>query len=156
MDRHRLIIAGAGLALILAMGTTVAAASRGGQTIAVVEHADTDIVVDLGDPGDSLGDMLPFGNPIFDAADRHQIGRDEGLCFRTLVDGALTGWECTWTTLLADGSITVQGPFPDSLEDSTLAITGGTGRYRNARGEMTLHARNELGTAFDFVFHVIG
>ena len=138
------------------MGSTVAAASRGGKTVAVVEHADTDIVVDLGAPGDSLGDILPFGNPIFEASDSHQIGRDEGICFRTAIDGELAGWECTWTTILEDGSITAQGPFLDSLEDSTLAITGGTGAYRNVRGEMTLHARNSAGTAFDFVFHVIG
>ncbi len=156
MGHRTLVIAGAGLALILAMGSTVAAASRGGKTIAVVEHAETDIVVDLGAPGDSLGDILPFGNPIFDASDSHQVGRNEGICFRTMIDGELAAWECTWTTILATGSITVQGPFLDSLEDSSLAITGGTGAYRNARGEMTLHARNELGTAFDFVFHVIG
>ena len=37
-----------------------------------------------------------------------------------------------------------------------LAITGGTGKYRNARGEMELHSRNPAGTEFDFVFHVIG
>jgi hypothetical protein len=150
------MLGGVGIVLVLALGSTVSAASRGGLTIAVVEHADTDIVIDLGAPGDSLGDMLPFGNPIFDANDRHQIGRDEGICFRTVIDGELAAWECTWTLLLADGSITVQGPFLDSLEDSSLAITGGTGRFRNARGEMTLHARDELGTSFDFIYHVIG
>lgn len=156
MNRRMLGIAGSALALILVMGSTVAAASRGGHTFAVVERAETDIVVDLGAPGDSLGDILPFGNPIYDASNTHQIGRDEGICFRTVIDGELAAWECTWTTILAGGSLTVQGPFLDSLEDSSLAITGGTGKYRNARGEMTLHARNELGTEFDFIFHVIG
>jgi hypothetical protein len=149
-------MAGAGLGLVLLMGSTVVAASPAGRTIAVVEHADTDIVVDLGAPGDSLGDILPFGNPIFDSSNSEQIGRDEGICFRTMIDGELLAWECTWTTILANGSISVQGPFLDSLEDSTLAITGGTGAYRNVRGQMTLHARNAAGTAFDFVFHVIG
>lgn len=37
--------------------------------------------------------------------------------------------------------------------DTNLAITGGTGDYRRARGEMHLHARYS-GTEFDFVFHV--
>jgi hypothetical protein len=50
----------------------------------------------------------------------------------------------------------VQGPFYDDLRDSQLSITGGTGAYANARGEMTLHARDELGTEFDFVYHIIG
>ena len=54
------------------------------------------------------------------------------------------------------GQITVQGPFYDDGSDSTLAITGGTGAYRNARGSMELHWRNPEGTEFDFVFHVIG
>jgi hypothetical protein len=38
--------------------------------------------------------------------------------------------------------------------DSTLAITGGTDKYRNAHGSIDLHARSA--TEFDFVFHVIG
>jgi hypothetical protein len=43
-------------------------------------------------------------------------------------------WECTWTAILASGSITVQGPFYDDLRDSQLAITGGTGAYANPAG----------------------
>ncbi len=55
----------------------------------------------------------------------------------------------------AKGQITVQGPFSDA-GDSVLAITGGTGKYRNARGEMELKYHNEAGTEFDFIFHLIG
>ena len=120
------------------------------QTITVVEHAETDTVVDLGPTGDSIEDLLPFGNPIFDAANANQIGTDQGDCFRTTPG---TSWECTWTVYLDNGSITVQGPFLDSLADSTLAITGGTGDYAGARGEMTLHSRNDAGTEFDFIYH---
>ena len=57
-----------------------------------------------------------------------------------------------WTTFLPGGQIVVAGPFYDA-KDSTLAITGGTGRYRNARGTMDLHARAG-GTEFAFVFHL--
>jgi hypothetical protein len=35
-------------------------------------------------------------------------------------------------------------------------VTGGTGRYRNARGWMELNYHNAAGTKFDFVFHLIG
>ena len=62
-------------------------------------------------------------------------------------------WECTWTTKLTGGHITVEGPFYDA-RNSTVAITGGTGAYRNARGSMLLEARAG-GTQFDFVFHLI-
>jgi hypothetical protein len=121
--------------------------------VTVVEHADTDYVVDLGASGDSLGDLLAFGNPVYDAGDNNQIGRDEGSCVRTNPGVA---WECMWTTLLDGGSLTVEGPFTDDGADSVLAITGGTGAYSNVRGEMTLHWRNELGTQFDFIFRING
>jgi hypothetical protein len=120
------------------------------QIVTVVERAETDVVVDLGETGDSIEDLLAFGNPIYDADNASQIGTDQGECFRTTPG---VSWECTWTVYLDDGSITVQGPFLDSLEDSTLAITGGTGSYAGARGEMTLHARSEAGTEFDFTYH---
>jgi hypothetical protein len=47
----------------------------------------------------------------------------------------------------------VQGPFYDK-GDSVLAITGGTGKYAGARGEMKLHYRNEKGTEYDFVYEL--
>jgi allene oxide cyclase len=122
-----------------------------GGDLTVVERAATDTVVDLGETGDSIGDLLMFGNDLYDAANATMIGRDEGTCFRTNPGLA---WECTWTNLLANGSITVQGPFPDSLADSELAITGGTGAYADTSGTMTLHSRDEQGTEFDFTFHL--
>ncbi len=143
------------LAAIPAVAASIGGPSRlhGDRTLTVVEHADTDTVIDLGPTGDSLGDLLPFGNPIFDRKDQHQVGRDEGQCVRTNPGLA---WECTWTTILPAGSISVEGPFYDDGRDSKLAVTGGTGVYRNARGEMTLHFRNPAGTAFDFIFRLIG
>jgi hypothetical protein len=36
-----------------------------------------------------------------------------------------------------------------------LAITGGTGEYIGARGQMTPHARNDKGTEFDFVYELV-
>jgi len=135
-------------------GSAVIAASNGrGHTIRVVERATSDAVVDLGASGDTVGDLLAFGNDVFDAANVNKVGRDEGSCARTNPGLA---WECSWTTILSGGSLTVQGPFYDDLRDSQLAITGGTGKYRNARGEMTLHARNAGGTEFDFTFHLVG
>ncbi|WP_244372642.1 dirigent protein [Streptomyces griseorubiginosus] len=115
----------------------------------LIEHADTDTVVDLGPHGDSLGDQLAFGNPVFDTAG-HKVGSDQGSCIRTKVG---TAWECSWTTTLHGGSIVVQGPFYDAA-DSTLAITGGTGKWRTARGQMHLHARDAKGSAYDFTFAV--
>lgn len=34
------------------------------------------------------------------------------------------------------------------------AITGGTGAYAQAHGEMALHARNAEGTEYDFTYSI--
>ncbi len=122
-----------------------------GRTIAVVEHATTDAVTN-GTAGDDVGNILTFANEVFNSADTQQVGTSQGSCLRLVVGES---WECSWTTFLPKGQITVQGPFYDT-GDSVLAITGGTGAYRNARGEMELKFHNPAGTKFDFVFHVIG
>ena len=105
-----------------------------------------------GTAGDDVGNILTFGNEVFNSADTQQVGTDQGSCVRIVVGES---WECSWTTFLPKGQITVQGPFSDT-GDSVLAITGGTGAYRNVRGEMELKYHNPAGTKFDFVFHVIG
>jgi hypothetical protein len=48
----------------------------------------------------------------------------------------------------------VQGPFYDA-KDSDLAITGGTGVWASAHGQMHLHARDAAGTAYDFTYRVL-
>jgi hypothetical protein len=119
-------------------------------TIRVVEHADTDVVSN-GTKADTLGNVLTFANPVYDAADAKRVGSDNGFCIRS-VKGKT--WECVWTTLLPKGQITVEGPFSDT-GNTKLAITGGTGAYATARGFMELNFHNKQGTKFDFVFHVM-
>jgi len=138
------------VALMLASASLVGArVSDTYPTFTVVERATTDVVIDLGAPGDSIGDTLAFGNKVYNAANTKRVGRDQGSCVRTRPGIA---WECTWTNLLKNGHITVQGPFNDDGSDSTLAITGGTGGYASVRGEMILHWRNPAGTEYDFTF----
>jgi allene oxide cyclase len=117
----------------------------------VIEHANTDVTAQFDPPNDSSGDVLTFHNPVFNAADSTKVGRDQGYCIRIRAPGS---YECNWTTFLANGHITVQGPFFDT-RDSVLAITGGTGAYRDARGVMELKSRAG-GTKFDFIFHFAG
>ena len=140
----------AGIGAVLMAGGAVMADSES-MGFTVVERATTDVVIDIGEPGDTLGDMLAFGNDLYDADNAAVVGRDQGQCFRS---NPGLSWECTFTNILEDGSITVQGPFYDDLQDVDLAITGGTGAYAGASGTMTLHARDELGTELDFTFDV--
>ena len=116
--------------------------------IHVVEHATSDATSHIGKAADNRGDVLTFANDVFDAANKIKVGSDQGFCTRIVVGKA---FECLWTTSLAGGQITVEGPFLDA-GDSILAVTGGTGKYAGAKGEMKLHARNAKGTEYDFVF----
>ena len=122
----------------------------GSKTITVIEHADTDVTTDNPPEGDSPGDVLTFANEVFDETDTEDVGSDQGYCIRTAIGES---YECNFTTLLAKGNITVEGPFYDA-KDSVLSITGGTGHYRKARGEMELSAYGNEGPKFQFVFHI--
>ena len=149
------------LALVAALGLVFAVVSAtakdkpkgkgGGGSIHVVEHADTDAVTN-GSATDAAGNVLTFANDVFDRADKVKVGSDQGYCVRIVVGKT---WECNFTTILSDGQITVEGPFSDT-GNTVVAITGGTGRYRNARGWMELNYHNPAGTKFDFVFHLHG
>ena len=149
----RLLVLGG---LLAAVGLTIAVVTGGasttpGQTIHVVEHANTDVTADIDPTGDSAGDVLTFHNPVFNAADTTRVGRDQGYCIRIKAPGS---YQCNWTTFLENGHITVEGPFFDA-RDSVLAITGGTGAYRDARGVMELRSKAG-GTKYAFIFHFAG
>ena len=97
--------------------------------------------VDTGKPGPSVGDIVVA---------RDEVLRENGSpagTFRqtcTLVD--LTGnpftstYECAGSLALKDGTITMQGPFVPAEAEQTAAVTGGTGEYRTARGEIVVRA----------------
>src|ERR1700722_11788335 len=144
MHRATFLLAGA-----LALGVPFAASA--GERLQVVERALTDTTVDLGAKGDSVGDLLTFANPVYDAANKTQLGSDQGYCVRVVVGKS---WECFWTLILSGGQITVEGPFYDS-GDSTLAVTGGTGKYAGAKGALKLHARDAKATAYDFTYDLL-
>ena len=143
----RLLVCCASIAAV----TFTAAGAWADETLALVEHATTDAVIDTGAEGDSSGDLLTFANEIFDKDNATRVGTDSGYCIRIT---AGQSWECFWTLTLAEGQITGEGPFLDA-GDSVLAVTGGTGKYAGVRGEIGLHARNDKGTEYDFVYKLI-
>jgi allene oxide cyclase-like protein len=149
MRRMPLIVGAIAFPLGVVFGGVFTHSARADETITVIEHATTDTTVDLGAKGDSVGDTLVFANDVFDAQDANKVGTDQGSCVRTVVGKA---WECTWTVFLPDGQIVVEGPFYDS-GDSTLAITGGSGKYSGATGEMTLKARDN-GAEYEFAYNI--
>src|SRR5262245_24988651 len=145
------LVAAAVLVFAVVNATAKDKPSHDGSSIRVVEHATTDEVTN-GSAADAAGNVLTFANDVFDGADKDKIGSDQGYCVRIVVGKT---WECNWTTFLPGGQITVEGPFSDT-GNTVVAITGGTGAYRGARGSMDLNYHNPAGTAFDFVFHLHG
>ena len=133
--------------LALALSGTVSASESSRSTVHVIEHADTDAVFD---GSDHPGSILTFHNPVYNQADTQQVGSDRGDCVR--IDKVAGTWECRWTTFLAGGQITVEGPYNDN-SDTVLSITGGTGVYSQARGQMKLIAINN-GAKYHFIFEL--
>jgi allene oxide cyclase len=152
---HTIAVVAAALVLVVGFATgsidegRKAAPADGSSTLHVIEHASTDRVSDVGDEGDSAGDLLTFANELFDADDARRVGQDQGFCVR-IVAGA--SWQCRWTSFLPGGQLTVEGPVFDG-QGSRLAVTGGTGIYANVSGWMDLKSR-EGGARLDFVYHL--
>jgi allene oxide cyclase len=134
-----------------AVAVLAAVPALAAEKIQLVEHADTDATLDLGAKGDSVGDLLTFANPVYDAANKTQVGSDQGYCVRVI---AGKSWECFWTLRLKEGQITLEGPFYDA-GDSVMAVTGGTGKYVGAKGSMKLHSRDAKGSSYDLVYELL-
>ena len=151
--RPRVLLAGAAcgaLVLTATIATLVFSSATAATTITVIEHATTDTVINTGARGDTSGDLLTFHNQVYGPHDARVVGHDLGTCIR--INPSQGSWQCSWTTFLKGGQLTVSGPFFDT-RDSVLAIIGGTGTYANATGSMHLSARKG-GTEYAFVFSV--
>jgi hypothetical protein len=88
-------------------------------------------VIDVGEPGDSVGDILTFDQPLLDKQE-NRIGNNSGTCIRTRVAHS---FQCSWTLTMENGSIQVAGREFDK-GTSAIAIVGGTGRYAGITGQM--------------------
>jgi allene oxide cyclase len=146
MNRSAMLLSGV-LVLLVPL------AAGAGERLHVIEHVVDEVTTHVAPGGkdDARADLLTFANPVFDSTDRTRIGSDNGWCIRTVVGKS---WECFWTLVLKEGRITVEGPFYDT-GDSVLVITGGTGRYAGAKGQLTLHDRGTKPTSYDFVYELL-
>jgi hypothetical protein len=127
---------------LLVLTTTIGTACAPDSPQILVTIADARVqaaeVIDTGSPGDSVGDILMFDQPLLDEQ-HNPIGNNSGTCIRTRVAHS---FQCQWTLTLEDGSIQVAGR---ELEQGASAITivGGTGRYTGITGEMTSVNNND-------------
>lgn len=71
------------------------------------------------------------GNAIKDG---HKVGQGGGSCQTIHVDGDKVTMQCLITMELGQGSITMQSIWTRGTSPLDMAISGGTGEYRTARG----------------------
>ena len=102
-------------------------------------------LIDLGDPGFSLGDESVFSDNLLTRKNGSMVGFDGGVCTvaRVANAAAATGTlQCLVTFSLNGGQIATQGlnqlTNGQFTGTQTAAITGGTGRFRGAKGQVVV------------------
>jgi hypothetical protein len=147
----RLGILGAGIAVIaLVVGAVSPALGSSSQGSASTSsgHADRqktirvlavftefDPNIDVGAPGFSLGDEVVFSGNLLQ--DGKQVGRVGVVCtFVSTQNADRVEAQCPATATLPGGQIAVQGVIVNRSLNFTLPITGGSGRYDRARGQL--------------------
>ncbi|KAM6548163.1 hypothetical protein CsatB_019839 [Cannabis sativa] len=91
-------------------------------------------------PVNSLGDLVPFSNKIYSGDLEKRLGITSGLCVLVQHVPEKRGdrYEAIYSFYFGDyGHLSVQGSYL-SYEDSYLAITGGSGVFEGAYGQVKL------------------
>jgi hypothetical protein len=133
------------VALLLAVvGVSAAAASPSAARSSDDGHVEViqltavdvqDTFLDLGDPGDSLGDQEVFSQDLF--LQGAKVGMSGVVCTLVRLQPMVSATaQCLATVELHAGQITIQGllTFTDGPSTFEVAITGGTGKYSTAHG----------------------
>jgi hypothetical protein len=92
-----------------------------------------------------LGEQFIFSEDLF--RDGKKVGHDGGVCTLVrLVPRVLATTQCVVTASLPKGQITVQGlpTFTHGPASFLLAITGGTGAYKTAHGQVKVVEVSEV------------
>ncbi len=135
-------LASAGVALANGHSTGAARAKDHVQRIKVFAPTVQFKMIELGDPGFSLGDELVFSDDLLTSKHGHEVGFNGGLCTVVRVGDATVGTgtlECEITFSLSNGQIVTHGLIQLTKGQLTgtqlVAITGGTGHFRTSRGQ---------------------
>jgi hypothetical protein len=123
----------------LSAGSLASASAQHGSrktvTMTFLEKNTAGTFVDVDESGgQSVGDVFVFQSDLLDPATHAKVGTVEGHCMLITASGDLT--DCDASGMLAGGQIRVSGASTDA-ETNVLAVTGGTGIYRNVRGQIT-------------------
>jgi hypothetical protein len=128
-----------------AAGTAGAAGAKHTATLSYKVHFSPFFIVDNGKKGYSKGDQIIASDLLIGAGGK-TVGHTAVAC--TLTDPKIPEASCAITFVLAGGIITGQyANTPPARK--VVAITGGTGKYVGARGEVVIveFAKGPVGTA---------
>ncbi|KAJ9564760.1 hypothetical protein OSB04_000726 [Centaurea solstitialis] len=91
-------------------------------------------------PVNSLGDLVPFTNKVYSADLKTRLGITAGICIliKNMPEKKGDRYEAIYSFHLGDyGQISVQGAYL-TMEDTYLSVTGGTGIFAGAYGQVKL------------------
>jgi hypothetical protein len=119
-----------------------------GRTIRVVSITTEESFVDVGDEDFSLGDQFVFSANLLQGGT--QVGRGGVVCTLVSVDQERS--QCVATADLRGGQIAVQGLLTGEPDKFVFPITGGSGKYEGADGE--IHVSQVSATKEILTFHL--
>ncbi|MFJ4624579.1 hypothetical protein [Streptomyces sp. NPDC088812] len=118
-----------------AFPATTAQATSAPTVIDLAIGNDGVVQTDVGDPGLSIGDEFVYADTLY--RNGRRVGEDGSSCQVTRVDGERITTNCVLSVQLPQGQITAQSLWTKGADTVRMAVTGGTGAYRGATGELT-------------------
>jgi allene oxide cyclase-like protein len=97
---------------------------------------------------DSPGDLLVYAFELWNASETQRAGDAHAVCTMVRASGTEVTAHCAATAQLRGGTIESSGLLRQPETTTRFAVTGGTGRYDEADGQLTLTALDELATRF--------
>ncbi len=139
MPNRALII----LAILVLVLLVLVVTTSDEDTFTVVAALEEEQEEDLGEEGPSVGDLYAFSGPLLDESENRQLGRFDGVCTTTSSPGPnaearrLCNVTATFVEEREGAEIDAQGVGRIEAEDVVFAVNGGTGDFRDARGQAT-------------------
>ena len=156
---HRLLTT-AGVAAVVAFvvggGAFAVASGTGGsdgpaRTITVIEKSGSSHFVDVGKRGFSIGDEFTINSVFWNTARTERVGSNHGYCVFLGHNRA----HCAGTARLAGGTIEYAGNTANTPR-FRIAVTGGTGDFAGAEGQVHIKNLNKSGSLSRDVIQLVG
>jgi hypothetical protein len=140
---------------VVATAATTSALAATTTLIAVPFNGGKQRQINLGRKSLGAGDMfLTTGTPVRDDATGRGLGTLDGV--ETIIAPAHNGTASQQLTMrLAAGTLTLAGIIRHSDRHAALAITGGTGIYHSARGQLILQREDNTRKVTVFTLEIL-